>query len=232
MSYRHVDEIDRAVHVARKALALRHLRRPDHLTRFLYQRWYLGQSSQVEVPAQRSHVWQAWSKHWTEQHYRAGSDLLRLHLTCAPHTSLHAISLVTDRAGRWDVPWRLTSTATTSAMPAPDATVLYLPIADIAALRPALEELVHDLQPFLAGAVPALTLRIGRGASLAQNPADGRSFGEHRCGLVARSVIDGHQCHHREQVARTMRTFADAGIDPQRPYLETAGSWDEPWVFA
>ena len=82
MSYRHVDEIDHAVHVARKALSLRHLRRPEHLTRFLYQRWYLGlPSQQAEVPAQRSHVWQAWSKEWTEQHARADqcASLERMH---------------------------------------------------------------------------------------------------------------------------------------------------------
>jgi HopA1 effector protein family len=233
MSYRHVDEIDRAVHVARKALTLGHLRRPDRLTRFLYQRWYLGLSSQqTEVPAQRSHVWQAWSKQWTEQHTRAGSDLVRLYLTCAPHTSLHAIGLVSDRALQWDAPWRLTSTAMNTPVPAADATVLYLPVEVLDRLRPELEQLVDDLQPFLASAVPALTLRIGRGASLAQNPADGRSFGEHRCGLVARSVIDSQQFHHKEQVVRTMHTFEAAGIDPRRPYLESEGSWDRGWVAA
>jgi len=233
MSYRHVDEIDRAVHVARKALSLGHLNRPDRLTRFLYQRWYLGLSSQQsEVPAQRSHVWQAWSKEWTDQHSRAGSELVRLYLTCAPHTSLHAIGMVSDRAKQWDVPWRLTSTAMNTPVPAADATVLYVPVETLDFLRPELEQLVDDLQPFLASAVPALTLRIARGASLAQNPSDGRSFGEHRCGLVARSVLDSQQFHHREQVVRTMKTFADAGIDPKRPYLEAAGSWDRPWVAA
>lgn len=232
MSYRHVDEIDKAVHIARKALSLGHLRRPDRLTRFLYQRWYLGLSShQAEVPAQRSHVWQAWSKDWTEQHNRAGSDLVRLYLTCAPHTSLHAIGMVSERARGWDVPWRLTSSALNTAVPAPDATVLYLPLDALTDIRPQLDELVVDLQPFLANTVPALTLRIARGASLAQNPADGRSFGEHRCGLVARSVIDSQNFHHKEQVVRTMHTFAAAGIDPKRPYLEAAGSWDRPWVL-
>ena len=232
MSYRHADEIDKAVVVARKAVSLGHLKRPDRLTRFLYQRWYLGLSShQAEVPAQRSHVWQAWSKQWTESHARAGSDLVRLYLSCAPHTSLHAIGLVNDRAKQWDVPWRLTSTAMNTPVPAADATVLYLPVDSLGTLRAELEQLVVDLQPFLAGVVPALTLKIGRGASLAQNPADGRSFGEHRCSLVANSVLGSQACHHREQVARAMRTFADAGIDPERPYLEVAGSWDRPWRF-
>ncbi len=233
MSYRHVDEIDKAVHVARKALSLGHLQRPDRLTRFLYQRWYLGlPSHQAEVSAQRPHVWQAWSKLWTHEHASAGSELVRLYLTCAPHTSLHAISLVSDRAEQWEVPWRLASTAMNTPVPAADATVLYLPVATLDHLRPQLEQLVTDLQPFLASSVPALTLRIARGASLAQNPADGRSFGEHRCSLVARSALDSQQFHHREQVVRTMRAFAEAGIDPRRPYLEAAGSWDQPWVAA
>ena len=233
MSYRHVDEIDRAVHVARKALSLGHLQRPERLTRFLYERWYLGLSSQqAEVPAQRSHVWQAWSSRWTDEHTRAGSDLVRLYLTCAPHTTLHAISMVSEQARQWDVPWRLTSTALNTPVPAPDATVLYLPVESLDDLQPELDELVNRLQPFLASVVPALTLRIARGASLAQNPADGRSFGEHRCSLVARSVLASRQFHHKEQVMRTMRMFADAGIDPKRPYLESAGSWDKAWVAA
>lgn len=233
MSYRHVDELDRAVHVARKAMSLGHLQRPEGLTRFLYQRWYLGLSPQhADVPAQRHHAWQSWSQQWTKEHASAGSELVRLYLTCAPHTSLHAISLVLDRARSWDVPWRLTSTATSTAVPAADATVLYFPVSLVADLRPALSDLVVDLQPFLASAVPALTLRIGRGAALAQNPADGRSFGEHRCGLVARSVIDSRAFHHKEQVIRTMRTFQAAGIDPRRPYLEAAGQWDRAWVAA
>jgi len=109
--------------------------------------------------------------------------------------------------------------------------VLYLPLDVLTEIRPQLDDLVLDLQPFLSNAVPALTLRIARGASLAQNPADGRSFGEHRCSLVARSVIDSQNFHHREQVVRTMHTFAAAGIDPKRPYLEAAGSWDRPWVL-
>ena len=49
--------------------------------------------------------------------------------------------------------------------------------------------------------VPALTLGIGHGASLSENPADGRTFGEHRCALVARAVLDSMRCHHREQVS-------------------------------
>lgn len=233
MSYRHVDEIDRAVFVARKALSLGHLRRPAVLTRFLYQRWYLGLTSQqVEVPVQRGPAWRAWSPDWDRDHDRAGRDLVRLYLSCAPRTSLHAIALVCERANEWDVPWKLASTAMSTPVPARDATVVYLPLSELPAVRPEIDRLVTDLQPFLGSQAPALTLRIGRGASLAQNTADGRSFGLHRCSLVAASVLSSQQFHHREQVERTMRVFEAAGIDPRRPYLERATSWDRPWVAA
>jgi hypothetical protein len=228
MSHRHLDELDRAVAVARRAVTVGHLDRPDRLTQFLYRRWYLGQPATSRVA--RLPVWQSWGPLWDEAVARRRSSLVRLHLSCAPHTSLHAIGLVTQRARGWDHPWRLTSTALGCAVPTPDATVLYLPVEGMADLRGPVTELLHEIRPFLARAVPALTLRIGRGASLAQNPSDGRSFGEHRCSLVATSVLETMRYHHREQVHRAMAAFADAGVDPRRPYLETEGSWDRGWA--
>ena len=61
--------------------------------------------------------------------------------------------------------------------------MLQLPVAALGPLRQEVATLVEDLRPFLARGVPALTLRIGHGASLSDNPADGRTFGEHRCRL-------------------------------------------------
>ncbi len=230
MSHRHLDELDRAVAVARRAVTIGHVDRPDQLAQFLYQRWFLGQSAGARVDALP--MWQSWSPLWDETVARRRSALVRLHLSCAPHTTLHAIGLVTERARSWSHPWRLTSTALGRPVPLPDATVLYLPVEGMADLRGPVTQLLHEIQPFLATTVPAMTLRVARGASLAQNPSDGRSFGEHRCGLVARSVLSNLRHHHREQVHRAMAAFADAGVDPRRPYRETEGSWDRGWAAA
>jgi hypothetical protein len=229
-SHRHVDELDSAVRVARRAVVGGRLD-DGELSRFLYQRWYLGLSSQqAEVPARPARTWQAWGALWTEQLEYAGSGLVRLHLNCLPPTTLHVLGLVTTRARGWDHPWRLTSRALGTEAADPEGTVLYVPVESVQPLRRRIDELVNDLKPFLALAAPALTLRIGRGAGLAQNPADGRSFGQHRCALVASAVLASARQHHHEQVSQAMHAFADAGVDPQRPYLERCTpTWDRAW---
>ena len=77
-------------------------------------------------------------------------------------------------------------------LPTPESTVLRLPADALLPLRHEIAGLVDDLNPFLALGVPALTLSIGRGASLSEDPADGHTFGEHRCALLARAVL--HTC--------------------------------------
>lgn len=231
MSYRHVEQIDRAVAVARRAVSRGRLDSVETLTPFLYRRWYLDHPGSPRDAEDTERVWQVWSPSWTAELDR-DVDTVRLYLSCAPHTSLHALSLVAERARGWDHPWRLASTALAHPVPALDATVLHLPLGALDDLRAPLRELLDDLRPFLAAAVPALTLRIGRGASLAQNPRGGGSFGEHRCGIVAGSVLAARHHHHREQVSRVMAAFAEAGVDPRRPYLAREGSWDRKWTAA
>ncbi len=247
MSHRHHEEIDRAVLLARKAAAGGRIDDPARLTRLLYRHWFLGLRPLAEVPAQRrpaaadrvaapaersapsagaTEAWRTWGRLWTEDRPCRGSDLVRLYLSCAPHTSLHAVAAVTAAAQHWDHPWLLTSRALQQPVPAPDATVLYLPVDALDELRGPVQELLTELKPFLASAVPALTLEIARGAALAQNPVDGRSYGVHRCSVVAATVLANRQHHHREVIARTFTALREAGVDPQRPYRALGARWE------
>lgn len=237
MIHRHFEELDDAVRTARTAVTTQHLDDPDRLGRVLHDRWYLGLTSQqAAVPEPRrpeTRTWQAWGRLWTDDLAGPGGPgLVRLHLSVDPRTALHALGTVAHRAQGWEHPWRLTSTALDGDLPAPESTVLRLPTASLLPLRREIVALVEDLRPFLAAGVPALTLRIGRGASLSENPADGRTFGQNRCRLVAEAVIGSMRVHHRAQVDRAIATFAEAGVDPERPYLEQRTTWDRPWRAA
>jgi hypothetical protein len=232
MFHRHFEELDDAVRTARRAVTTLHLVDPDRLGRVLHDRWYLGLASEQGARPE-ARVWQAWGPRWTaDLAGPGGPGLVRLHLSVDPRTALHALGTVTHRAQGWQHPWQLTSTALDGELPAPESTVLRVPAASLLALRAEIVTLVEDLRPFLAAGVPALTLRIGRGASLSENPADGRTFGENRCRLVAAAVIGSMRVHHRAQVDRAIATFADAGVDPERPYLEQRTTWDRPWRAA
>jgi hypothetical protein len=230
MNHRPYDDIDRAVLLARRAAVSGRLDRPETLTRFLYQRWFLGRPP-TAVPAQRSATsapvgpWRTWSRHWEQRSCR-GEELLRVYLSCAPRTSLHVVAAVATHAEEWEHPWLLSSRAMAQPVPSPDATVLYLPVAALDALRRPLTSMIEDVSPFLGTATPALALRIAPGVSLAQNPADGRSFGEHRCAVVAGTVLTSLRRGHREIVDRTLTAFRRAGIDPQAPYRAVDATWE------
>ena len=234
---RHIDELESAVRIARQAVTVGLADEPGQLARLLYSRWYLHR-----VPRHgRSHPplarpWQAWSPHWTTDLDAGGADVVRLDLSIAPPTALHVVAAVTARARRWEHPWRLSSVlpdpVPADTDPLPGSTVLHLPTASLFALREEIEALVGELEPFLSRIVPALTLRIGHGASLAQEPGDGGTFGQHRSRLVAGSVLDTMRCHHREQVAKAIDAFAEAGVDPERPYLVARARWDRDWRAA
>ena len=163
---------------------------------------------------------------WREERAPRGSDLVRLSLCCAPHTSLHAVAAAVTRLKGWDVPWLLSSRSLRQAVPGPDATAVYFPADAVSELREPVLDLVADLQPFLAGSVPALTLRIGRGAALAQNPPDGSSYGEHRCSILAHAVLANLSEPHPLIVERTLTAFRLAQVDPQRPYRALSASWE------
>ena len=241
----HLEQLEEAVRVAREAVHAGHAGPPGAseaddgpgpllLSRHLYQRWYLGRSVLLDSTPPRP--WQAWSPLWRPWMDELGSDLVRLNLSVDPATALHAIATVTRRAVSWQHPWRLDSVlpgpTPAGGAPVPESTVLYVPMPALFVLRREIRTLVKELYPFLTPDVSALTLRIGRGASLAQNPDNGSSFGQHRCALVAGAVLTTMRCHQREQVDRTREAFARAGVDPARPYLEQRTSWDRPWRAA
>ena len=237
MTSRHLDDIDKAVHLGRRAALAGAVRDEGALTRFLYRQWWLGRAAPplprpgAPVPRQQQRdagatPWRTWSPLWSEDLQAGSADLVRVYLACAPHTTLHAVATVTAQARTWSRPWLLSSRALGQAVPTPDATVLYVPADALDDLHEPMARLVDELRPFLAGVVPLLTLRVARGVALAQNPVDGSSFGEHRCGLIARSVLDHLRAPHRDAVHRTYSAFLDAHVDPRRPYRELDAAWE------
>lgn len=236
MRGRHAYELSQALRLAHQAQAVAPLRLPGPLARFLYHRWYLGNSANSHtVPRQRTQVWRHWSDGWTESGAPRGEDLARLHLACAPHTALLAVTLAAEHARGWGVPWQLVSDALTAPVSGSEATVLFVPMASVGKLRPAIDALVEDLQPLLSSATPPMTLRIGHGASLAQNPAGDVSFGKHRCRIISEVALAIHSLPHSDQLPAARRALLEHGIDPRRPYLRVTAdtpALDLAWTAA
>ena len=70
---------------------------------------------------------------------------------------------------------------------------------------------------------PALTKQLSPGIGLAEQPASGESFGEHRCRLLAEGIAEAHALGVRQpgqRLAVVEARFASRGIDLDAPYLE------------
>jgi hypothetical protein len=123
-----------------------------------------------------------------------------------------------------------------------DAGVLYLARDDVAPTADAVRE-VHarlDGAGALRPSTPLWTLTLAPGLGFAEDPLPGPdgsvSFGQSRCRLAARGLIEAGPGPVDERVAAIRRAFDHAGHDPDRPWWEPetvaagAQAWlDEAW---
>lgn len=107
-----------------------------------------------------------------------------------------------------------------------DAGVLYVSHADLAGAMTLVPGLHKAVSPHLRHPTPMFTKWLARGLAVAEDPGDGRSFGQHRCHLVAEGVVrafeDGTTAF-REVTAAVVSRFAEEGLVITRPWLN-AGS--------
>jgi hypothetical protein len=125
-------------------------------------------------------------------------------------------------------PWMLKCAADPAVHARADAVVLYL-------ARPALEERASAIDSIAtefaahAGALrPPLTLALHPGLSLAVDPANGESFGQHRCRLLAEAFLAAPNDNDDTVLAQIADRMARDGIAPTRPY---AGGDDPPFPW-
>lgn len=135
---------------------------------------------------------------------------------------------LTRRFNAASVPFHAKVLSDPSAYVRADAGVLYVASADVAAAMALLPALHTAVARQLRATTPMFTRRLARGLAVAEDPGDGRSFGQHRCQLVAEGLVRafeaGSTAAHRVAATVSAR-FAEEGLDITRPWLN-AGSQD------
>lgn len=101
-----------------------------------------------------------------------------------------------------------------------DVAVLYFPRRLVPSFWQLLAPLLAGRVDHLRPTVPGLVLRVRPGVGVADDPANGRSFGQDRCRAIAsglfRAAADGPTA---DPIAAIAEALADEGIDPARPHL-------------
>jgi hypothetical protein len=163
--------------------------------------------------------WRTWGGGWRPS--EPPEALTRLYLAAEPVRVLELIGRLTATLQELATPWLLKVAAEHAALGRPDAVVVYLRSADLGD-APESAPLVGSLASCASGLVrdvrPALTSSIGRGVALAEDPADGRSFGERLSALVAAALI-APRASSEEPRQVLVAALRAAGLDPVRPHL-------------
>ena len=148
-------------------------------------------------------------------------DLVRVYWNCPVTAAPSLVGALTELLEESGEPYTLKCPAAAQLFDRVDACVLYVGIESWMMMRRALRD-VHDrLAHRLRPAVPPLTLAMGPGAALAEDPANGQSFGQNRVHAVADGLLTAASRGIVDD-AGVLEVVADRllanGVDPVRPY--------------
>jgi HopA1 effector protein family len=174
--------------------------------------------------------WFTYGGDWDESDLPVG--LVRVYWHVRRRTTPDLVRVLTATLGRTDCSYALKVAVEDRQVERPDRAVLYLAGDDAAAAAPLIRRAHTELTEALLAPVPRLTLRLGRGLAMADDPGTGESFGQHRCRLVADALTaargDG-SANAEERAARALERLSAAGVDPARPYLRPGSSGGGAW---
>ncbi|MCC6262367.1 MAG: hypothetical protein IT169_02230 [Bryobacterales bacterium] len=160
--------------------------------------------------------------------------MLRLYWNCGPESVRPLIRGLTEAAGNARIRYTLKCPSAPLLFGRRDGTVLYLAKQDWPKLREPLRRLHRRTAASLDDATPPMTFRLGRGAALVEDPANGHSFGQTITWAVASGILEGLTLHEEDLEARleiVVRHMRSLGISPAHPYAGTQPSEIEwsPW---
>lgn len=143
------------------------------------------------------------------------------------------IRTLTDRFNQGQVPFHAKVLSDPAMYHRADAGVLYVERPHVAAAFALLPAVHREVIGELRGATPMFTKRLAHGLSVAEDPGNGSSFGQHRCQLIA----DGLICAFESEAATLQNRLrivadrlADAGVSLTRPWLNQGSSASYRWT--
>lgn len=153
--------------------------------------------------------------------------LTRLYWHLTVDCAERALALVTSTLNDLGVPFRFKVVAHPQAFTRADAGVLYLDLEAFLANWSMLCRLHQTIKPYLRPEVPRFVKPLAPGLGVAEDPANGESFGQHRCRIVAAALWSAWKLDRQteaERIEAAKLAFLNEGLDPDRPYLASGSS--------
>lgn len=149
--------------------------------------------------------------------------LLRYYWNLTPAATVEYMRGITRALNHAAIPFRTKVLSDPDSYGAADSGVLYIDRAHREKAEPLVMALHARLSQNLCASVPLFTRMLAPGLGHAEDPANGESFGVYRSRLVADGLCRAHasgETATHVRIRRMRDAFVDAGLDPDRPYLQ------------
>jgi len=147
--------------------------------------------------------------------------LARVYFSVTWQHAGYVLSAVTTALDGASVPYSLKCPSEAGGFARIDSLIVYLDTEAWSTAAPIIKETSHEVARQLRGQRPPLTKRVARGVAFAEDPGDGRSFGESRCAALAPGVqrLMQDQAFSMESgVAALAASLEAAGVNPACPW--------------
>lgn len=159
--------------------------------------------------------------------------LLRFYWNLAEAGASLFVHSVTKRLNGAGIAFRMKVLDDRDAYVRCDAGILYVQAEDYSSAAPVLHAVYSDVAGHLMDKVPVFTKRLAPGLALAEDPGTGRSFGLHRCRILAEGILRAHELGRRSQDERlevVVDHFQSAGVNLCAPYLNPGSVDSYDWI--
>ena len=149
--------------------------------------------------------------------------LVRFYWALRADAAVPFLATATSTLNEAGLPLRVKVLRNPDAYARADAGVLYLRRRYCDRLGDRLVRIHDAIATGLRPEVPLFTRKLADGLGVAEDPADGSSFGEHRCRVIANGLWESFEkgdSGPEDRAATLEKAFREAGLDPMLPHLQ------------
>lgn len=165
--------------------------------------------------------------------------IIRIYWNISAAGAAVLIKYITAELNNEKVPFQFKALNSPASFTRADAGVLYMNKQYLKMSKKALATVYNQIRSFLKPQTPIFAKKLAPGVSLAEDPNNGESFGQHRTRILAEALYQMNEeknipASADERVAEVQKHFKSLGIDIiNRPYLNSlsANDYDYDTLF-
>jgi hypothetical protein len=182
--------------------------------------WEPGALAQVAIGRELRDVLPGYYMAIGETRDETSAGVLRIYWNVTPRGAVALMAMATGELNARSLPFRFKVLSHPQAYARSDAAILYVPLSIAGQVCARAQSWRETLGSDLRERVPRFTYRLSSGVALAKDPANGESFGQWVCRLIATALWQAHSSAlPSDERLRAVEDFlVEQGVDPAHPH--------------